>query len=160
MMLSGFGSMAQHRPRRRRRAWLLLSILTTVTVTALAGIALLDWSSTESLDSIQNEVSEFAAAMRVIRPLGLLLLLVALPYALRWTARKGWISSDLRDQVIGNWARIAICLALIEITIGQGALFVGGALTILYLIFLRIGKPTTSLPPGDNPRSTGKGDVQ
>ena len=152
--------MAQNRPRRQRRTWLLLSLLATFSVTALIGAVLLDWSRTESLDSIQNEVSAFAGAMRVIRPMGLLLLLAALPYTFRWMARKGWISTDLRDQVVGNWARIAICVALIEITIGQGALFVGGALTILYLIFLRASMPTTSVPSDDNSRSTDGGHAQ
>lgn len=114
------------------------SVVLTLFLTGLVIAGLLLWTNTTSTGHVVEQAEQFSDVMRVIRPAILLLILLSWRPAATWLHSKAYLTDRSHERALLIWPRLAIWAVLIEITIGQGYLFIGLAATAAYWAFWRV----------------------
>ena len=114
-----------------------LSITATIVATMMIGVLLFLWMQASSESHIFERTRAFADVMRVIRPAILLVVLLGWRQAFSWLHHRSMVTDQTRDRAIALWPRLAIWVALIELTLGQGYVLLGLVMLAGYLAFLR-----------------------
>jgi len=120
-------------PRRWRKRVLVLFLSATALV--IAGLSI--WSLMGSLPVLADKTAHFAAVMRVVRPIILLIALMLWRPVFTWLHKQSWVSPQTRVKAIAVWPRLAIWIGLIELTLGQGYVLTGLSAMAVYWLFLR-----------------------
>ena len=122
---------------RGRRLGLSLLVISFLGVAIIAASLFL-WTQNTSSDHVYAQTKLFSDLMRVVRPVVLLLLLLAWRPVVTWLHLRGHLTARFHGNLIGIWSRLSIWVLLIELTIGQGYLLIGLAATAVYWLTLRL----------------------
>lgn len=114
-----------------------LSITATIVATMVIGILLFLWMKETSESHVFERTRAFSDVMRVIRPAILLVVLLGWRQAFGWLHGRSMVTDQTRRRAIVLWPRLAIWVALIELTLGQGYVLLGLVMVAGYLVFLR-----------------------
>ena len=118
---------------RAKTAWLgTWSIIPTLFLSGMVIAGLLFWADTTSTGYIVEQAERFSDIMRVIRPVILLFVLLSWRPVATWLYSKGYLTDRMYESALFVWPRLAIWTVLIEVTLGQGYLFIGLAATAAY----------------------------
>jgi len=116
----------------------LWSVVLSLSLTGLVIVGLLVWTNTTSTSHVVEQAERFSDIMRVIRPAIFFLVLLSWRPVATWLHSKDYLTDRTHERALLIWLRLAIWTVLIEITIGQGYLFVGSAATAAYWAFWRV----------------------
>ena len=118
--------------RWQKRCWALFLIGTLIVVAGM-----LVWSMITSMPILSEKAATFAATMRIVRPVTLLMMLALWQPVFNWLLSRSFVSSSTAQKAIAIWPRLAVWTGLLELTIGQGFIVIGIIAIAVYWIFLR-----------------------
>jgi hypothetical protein len=101
-------------------------------------VGILLWTNVASTSHVAEQAEQFSDFMRVVRPVALFLILLSWRPVATWLHSQGYLTDRAHERAHLIWPRLAIWAVLVEVTIGQGYLFVGLAATAVYWVFWRI----------------------
>ena len=123
---------------RASRRWLLMSAVATGLAAIMCGYAVLQWSQSTPLPVLADRAAQFAAIMRVVRPIVLLVVLLLWRPIFCWLHHRSWISDHPHSLTVTMWPCLVIWVGLVELTLGQGYLVTGLLAAAAYWAFLRV----------------------
>ena len=121
---------------RRWRLGLWSALGTLIGALAIAAVIGV-WVQNTSSVYVFERVAYFSDLMRVIRPVLILIVLLAWRPIATWLRERDMVSDRTHHRAIAIWPRLCIWSVLIEITLGQGYVLIGLAAATAYWAFLR-----------------------
>ena len=103
----------------------------------IIAVAVVAWSTKETLGVVSSQTAVFASVMRVIRPIIFLTILTLWCPVFRWLETRSWVEAATANRAVAIWPRLAIWTALFEVTVGQGQLMIGLLAIGIYWFFVR-----------------------
>lgn len=128
--------MAGRRRIGRKALWALCAGA-VLCAAVVIGAVVNSLAITHGLPRVRSWTESFDDAMRFVRPMILILALSFWRQGARLSVRLGLLSERLAAQATRYWLHCALWIAVIEIAIGQGLVFVGVALGLLLFLASR-----------------------
>ena len=122
------------------RGWFKRSLVVFIAATTSVAIVVAIASHMTSPSLIADKAASFADIMQIVRPLLLAGIMLAWRPAFHWMLERDWVSQHVHQRAVTYWPQLVLWICLVEVTIGQGYILLGGLGLLIYIAYQQFGR--------------------